>query len=215
MFTALVKFHDCSLLIRLFRDHGDHDDHDSMTTIFIILLLLCAIGHTQMSYNTNTEKIFAVTRSVGLYGDISNQQAYKPQFRLRTKISVPFNIDIKTITKKDQISSATISEWKENANESKKKAVTILIRNLSIQEVWDIRVLLASYQGSNNPETDVLTEWQCYKTHNSKEKSYQTHESSLLKKERRNNKKNIERNWSSGYDTFTNFLATKYQQIHW
>ncbi len=106
-----------------------------------------------MSYNTNTEKVFAVTKSVGWYGSISEKKHYPPQFRLRLNLQIPID-GVKSIGNKEQINLAAISQWK--TSNSNKKKIIIHIRNLSIAEVWDKRVLLADYAGENNPETVVL-----------------------------------------------------------
>ncbi len=105
-------------------------DHVEITLNFIILLLLCGIGHTKMSFNTCTEKIFAVTKFVGLLGDLSKENEYKPQFRLRMKVSIPLNSEIKSINRKDEISLSIVSQWKVNASRTKK--IQLNVRNLSI-----------------------------------------------------------------------------------
>eukprot|EP01084_Bolivina_argentea_P212952 361860_1 len=151
-----------------------------MTLIFTIFLLLCANSHTQMSYNTNTEKIFSLTKFVGLYGDISEENNYHSQFRLRTKIIIPFDDDIKSIGKKEQIDLATISGWKTKSK-NKQKKINVNIRNLSIQEVWDTRILLADFEGNQNPEKFLLSEWQNQTRHHYS-KMNQRKAKSLLKR---------------------------------
>eukprot|EP01083_Nonionella_stella_P228682 810233_1 len=129
-----------------------------MTLIFVILLLLYGTGHTEMrKYNTSTEKIFTVTKFLGLYGDISKENEYKPQFRLRMKVVIPFSSDIKSINKKDEINLNIVSQWKVATTRTKK--IQLNLRNLSIQEAWNYRVLLASYNGSTDPQKSVYL---CY-----------------------------------------------------
>eukprot|EP01084_Bolivina_argentea_P095082 170943_1 len=96
-----------------------------MALIFVILLLLCGTAHTEMrKYNTSTENIFTVTKFLGLYGDISKENEYKHQFRLRMKVEIPFSSDIKSINKKDEINlniDRIVSQWKVPTTRTKKK----------------------------------------------------------------------------------------------
>eukprot|EP01084_Bolivina_argentea_P047447 87432_1 len=108
-------------------------------------------------YNTSTEKIFTVTKFLGLYGDISKENEYKPQFRLRMKVVIPFSSDIKSINKKDEINLNTVSQWKVTTTRTKK--IQLNRRNLSIQEAWNYRVLLASYN-----DTKILAHAKVIKT---------------------------------------------------
>eukprot|EP01084_Bolivina_argentea_P048275 88964_1 len=179
-----------------------------MTINFVLLSLLCAIVHVSMSRST---KSYAVTKYINLHADKSSQH-YQAQFRIRMPVYIPSDEGLNTITKRDQITIASIAQWKVNT--SSKKKGNVFIKNLSIQQIWNIRVLIATYNCSDNPEKTALTEWQTALKHTSKQLSFNTNKSALNKNESIDDQSHIEQNWKSGYDTFIEFMKQKRKSLY-
>eukprot|EP01084_Bolivina_argentea_P202399 345830_1 len=159
-----------------------------------------------MSYNTNYEKVLSVTQYVGLNADLSATN-YNPQFRLRYNKGIIVPLQGKCISSPQQISLSKVLNW-QISNEPKKKS-KILMRGLSIEEAWNVRVSIATYNDKNDPEAYILNEWESKKSDKSADRSWIANKATILKNEKKSNHKYLEKNWKKGWNTFNNFLLTK------
>ena len=159
----------------------------------------------------SSNKAYKVTQFIALYADPSSS-GYSAKFRYRNTagIKVPLNGSI--ISAKTKVDSQTVGQWTASANAKVKSEIHI--RRSDIIDLWNIRVLIAQYNGQSEPEKYVLCEWTSERAHSTAERSWILVKEGALKNEDQSTHSHFETNWKAGWNEFDTFLKNKSESLN-